>query len=106
MELPMVGGGMGDLEFRILGPMEVWRNGRQCLVAAAKQRVLLAVLLLRGNQVVPVGRLMDELWGDQPPPTARNTLQSLVLRLRRILAIGSPAHDAAEILVGRPRVTC
>lgn len=51
------------MEFRILGPIEVWSEGRQLRLGGVKQRALLAVLLLHRNEVVSVDRLIDELWG-------------------------------------------
>jgi DNA-binding SARP family transcriptional activator/tetratricopeptide (TPR) repeat protein len=76
---------MGDLEYRILGPVEVWLDGRKVRIDAPRQRAVLAALLLEANRVVPVDRLIDRIWADAPPARARNTVQSLVLRLRRIL---------------------
>jgi DNA-binding SARP family transcriptional activator/Flp pilus assembly protein TadD len=76
----------GGLEFRVLGPLEVWRDGALVPVTAGRQRAVLAALLLRANQVLAAERLIDLLWGGRPPATARNTLQTLVRRLRRQLA--------------------
>ena len=76
------------MQFRILGPVELWRDG-QPVALAPKQQVVLAALLLHANQVVPAGWLVEQLWGTQPPATARKTLQSLVLRLRRALPPGT-----------------
>ncbi|WP_221361149.1 BTAD domain-containing putative transcriptional regulator [Streptomyces beigongshangae] len=72
-------------EFRILGPLEVRRDGRPVHIGAAKVRLLLAALLTEANQVVTVETLVNRLWGDRPPARARNTLQNYVLRLRRAL---------------------
>lgn len=79
-------------EFRVLGPLEVWRGGPSIVLGAPKQRVLLAALILRANRVVAADTLVELLWDDHPPATARNTLHTLVRRLRRALA----AADAAE----------
>jgi DNA-binding SARP family transcriptional activator len=59
------------MEFRVLGRLEVWEGGRLLPLTAAKQRAILVVLLLHANQVVSVDRLIDELWGEVPPRTAR-----------------------------------
>jgi len=59
------------MEFRILGPLEVLEEGRPVALGGAKQRALLAVLLLHANEVVSRDRLIDELWGGEPPDTAR-----------------------------------
>ncbi|GAB2958390.1 hypothetical protein GCM10027075_67840 [Streptomyces heilongjiangensis] len=90
-------------EFRILGPLEVRRDGRPVAIGAAKLRLLLVALLTEANQAVTVERLMARLWGDQPPRGARNTLQNYVLRLRRTLdcaADGTPVltHPRGYVL--------
>jgi DNA-binding SARP family transcriptional activator/basic membrane lipoprotein Med (substrate-binding protein (PBP1-ABC) superfamily) len=72
------------VEFRVLGPLEMSLGGEQLALGGAKQRAVLAVLLLRAGEVVPVGRLIDEVWGDDPPPSAAHTLESYVSRLRQL----------------------
>jgi DNA-binding SARP family transcriptional activator/tetratricopeptide (TPR) repeat protein len=76
-------------EFRLLGPLEVHRDGRVIPIRAGKHRALLACLLLRANRVVPVGDLVEALWGDAPPARTRGTLQTYVMRLRQVL--GEPS---------------
>lgn len=76
---------MVGLEFRLLGPLEVRYRGVPVPVTAAHQRAVLAALLLQPNQVVPLDRLIDLLWGDAPPASAARTLQNLMSRLRRRL---------------------
>jgi tetratricopeptide (TPR) repeat protein len=73
------------MEYRILGPLEVRENGDPVVLGGAKPRALLAILLLHANEVVPVSRLIDELWDDRPPATAENTLQVYVSQLRKVL---------------------
>jgi len=73
------------LEFRLLGPVEAVIDGRPVALPAAKPRALLAVLLLDRNRVVSVGRLVDDLWGDEPPETATKALQGYVSQLRKAL---------------------
>jgi DNA-binding SARP family transcriptional activator len=73
------------MEFRILGPLEVVDQGRRLPLGAAKQRALLAVLLLHANEVVSSDRLIDGLWGDQPPETAAKVVQVYVSQLRKAL---------------------
>src|SRR5262245_9610931 len=86
------------MEFRILGPIEVWSEGRQLRLGGVKQRALLAVLLLHRNEVVSVDRLIDELWEDDPPATAVKTAQVHVSQLRK--ALGRDRRgDSGEILV-------
>ena len=72
------------MKCRLLGPLEFWADGDWAGVSAPKLRALLATLLLRRGQVVPAGLLVDELWGDDPPPAARKLVSGYVLRLRRL----------------------
>ena len=89
------------MEFRILGPIEVSSGGRQVRLGGAKQRALLAVLLLHRNEVVSVDRLIDELWEGRPPATAVKTVQVHVSQLRKALGVRHNSDDAEEILVTR-----
>jgi DNA-binding SARP family transcriptional activator len=73
------------MEFRILGPLEVVEEGQTLSLGGTKQRALLACLLLRANQVVSTDRIVDELWGEEPPATAVKTIQVYVSRLRKEL---------------------
>ena len=73
------------MEFRILGPLEAEQDGRLVPLGGRKQRALLALLLLHANAVVPRDRLIDEIWGDEPPETARTALQVHVSQLRKAL---------------------
>src|SRR5262249_40865422 len=69
----------------ILGPLEVWSDGRAVRITGAKERALLALLLLHANETVAADRLIDELWSEAPPPTARKSLQVRIAGLRRAL---------------------
>src|SRR5919198_5009786 len=73
------------MEFRILGPLQVLDEGRELPLGGAKQRALLAVLLLDRNRVVSRDRLIDELWHTDPPETAPTALQVYVSQLRKTL---------------------
>ena len=84
-----------ELEFFVLGPLEVRSAGVEIPVRSGQQRVLLAALLLRANQVVPLDELTDRLWGEAPPRGARNTLRAYVMRLRRTLG----ADDGDGVVV-------
>src|SRR5712692_2501866 len=72
-----------SMEFRILGPLEVLEGGRP--VEGAKQRALLAVLLLNANRIVPSERLIDALWEEWPPERPDEALEASVSRLREWL---------------------
>jgi DNA-binding SARP family transcriptional activator len=84
----------GAMQFRLLGPLEVVAGGRRLELGGAKQRSLLASLLLRANQVVSTDRLIDELWGAAPPATAAKSVQVMVSRLRKMLGEGRLATHA------------
>ena len=73
------------MEFRILGPLEVLSDGQAVDLGGAKQRALLAVLLLDANHVVSMDRLVDALWEDEPPETATKALQVYVSGLRKLI---------------------
>jgi len=73
------------MEFRILGPLEVWDAGGEVSLAGRKPRALLALLLLHANEVVSADRLIDELWGEDPPERAAAALRVNVSRLRKAL---------------------
>ena len=70
------------MEFGILGPLLVADESGPLAVRAAKQRTLLAALLLRAGRTVPVDRLVDTLWDGRPPASAVPSLRNYVLRLR------------------------
>ena len=77
----------GDgLRIDVLGPVEAWVNGRQVALGGQRPRALLAVLALMRGRVVSSERLIDELWGEDPPARARDSLQMHVSRLRKALA--------------------
>ncbi|MEJ8643847.1 AfsR/SARP family transcriptional regulator [Streptomyces sp. MS1.HAVA.3] len=72
-------------EFRLLGPVEAWRDEGQLTIAGRKPRALLAALLLERGQVVSAETLIDRVWGDSPPDSARTLIQTYVWALRRAL---------------------
>ena len=63
------------MDFRLLGPLEVFDGARAVVIGGGKRRSLLALLLLHSNEVVSADRLIDELWGEHPPATAAKGLQ-------------------------------
>jgi DNA-binding SARP family transcriptional activator len=73
------------MEFAILGPLEVRDGPAPVRVPGAKERALLADLLVNAGRVVPADRLVEDLWGDDPPGNPANTLQGRVSALRRAL---------------------
>jgi len=73
------------VEYRILGPLEVVEGGQPVALGRPKERLVLAVLLLHANEFVSRERLIDELWGESPPPTAEKAVNGYVSQLRKAL---------------------
>src|SRR4051812_2052935 len=82
-----------DMDFRILGTLEVCLGDEPVRLGGPKQRALLAILLLHANEAVASDRLIDELWGDHAPASAQKALQVHVSQLRKAL------DPAGEVLV-------
>ncbi len=86
------------MDFRILGPLEVWHDDLRLPLTGEKRCALLALLLLNANHVVSSSRLIDELWGEDPPETGAKALQMHVSQLRKALEV----DPARTVLVTRP----
>ena len=86
------------LRFHLLGPLEVTRNGTMLDLGPPKQRAALAALLLAGGRVVSTDRLVQAVWGDDPPARALANLQVYVSRLRSLLH----ANDAPALVRRTP----
>ncbi|TNH31090.1 SARP family transcriptional regulator [Micromonospora orduensis] len=79
------------MEIRVLGPVEVWTDGRLVDAGAARQRAVLAALAVDVGRPVHVESLVDRVWGDASPPRVRHNLHVYLARLRRVLAdAGAP----------------
>ncbi|MGH3466886.1 MAG: AfsR/SARP family transcriptional regulator, partial [Thermocrispum sp.] len=83
------------MRFDILGPLAVWDGSARVQVPGAKERALLGYLLVSAGQPISAERIIDELWGDQPPAKALNAVQAKVSSLRRALAPGEPDRGRA-----------
>jgi DNA-binding SARP family transcriptional activator len=91
------------MEFRVLGPLEVVKNGRTLELGGQKQRALLALLLLEANRPVSRERLIDALWEEEPTATAAKALQVYVSRLRKALGYDRVAtHAGGYVLRADP----
>ena len=88
------------MEFRALGPIELWSAGQQCDLGPARARRVLAILLLTPRTIVPAEVLIDRLWDTRPPPKARESLSVYIARLRASLRL---ALDDGVRLAGRAR---
>src|SRR5688500_15625223 len=86
-----------SVHFSVLGPLRVTGGeGELFEIRGAKERTLLAHLVAQAGRVVPVGELVDSLWGEAPPRTAAKSLQTYVLRVRNAV---EPARDGAPSLL-------
>ena len=95
----VIGCGEPPVDYRILGPLEViGDDGEALALGGVRERALLATLLLNAGTVVSSSRLIDALWGENPPTTATNTLQGHISKLRRKLAAAG-----ADVLRSAPR---
>ncbi|MFD7258317.1 BTAD domain-containing putative transcriptional regulator [Streptomyces sp. NPDC059874] len=75
---------MGEqLDFRILGPLTVTVGGRPVALGGARQRTILGLLLLNAGRIVPVDTLVDVVWRDSPPATARTQVAIVIAALRK-----------------------
>ncbi|MEU3228338.1 AfsR/SARP family transcriptional regulator [Streptomyces sp. NPDC006976] len=97
------------MDIDALGALEVRENGVSITPTAPKPRQVLALLALHADQVVPVSVLVEELWGDKPPRSARTTLQTYVLQVRDLIAVAllkdpadRPARTSKDVLVTAP----
>jgi DNA-binding SARP family transcriptional activator/basic membrane lipoprotein Med (substrate-binding protein (PBP1-ABC) superfamily) len=73
------------MDFRLLGPLEVAVDGHPVSLGGSRARALLALLLVHRNEVVPLDRIVDELWAEPPPKTAGQVVRVYVSNLRKAL---------------------
>ncbi len=85
------------MEFRVLGPLEVWHDGHEVSPRGPKPRALLAVLLLHANEVVPADRLIDELWGEDSPERRRRRAPGQRLAAAQGAAAGRAGDETAGL---------
>lgn len=90
------------MQFKILGPLEVWADGASLDITAPRQRAVLAILLIEANRVVSLDRLIDRLYGGEPPRHAVGSVQAYVSHLRRLLEPNRPPRAPPQVLVSRP----
>ena len=94
--------GRATMEFGVLGPLEVRRDGRAVALPGGKPRAVLAFLLLHANEPVSAERLAVALWGEDAPAGAAKTVQVHVSRLRRALGDDERSdHDAGRLPAAR-----
>jgi DNA-binding SARP family transcriptional activator len=91
---------VGSLEFRILGPLAVVRDGTDLALGPPQQRAVLALLLLHADEVLTTDRIVEDLWPSEQPAQARHSVQVYVANLRKILG-GDDDGSSARVLVSR-----
>ena len=91
------------LEFRILGPLEVWDGEKALDLGGNRQRAVLALLAIHVGEVVPSERLITYLWGESPPPTAATSLQNAISQLRKSLGADAVETRAPGYALGREK---
>ena len=90
---------MAEAEFGLLGPLRITLDARRIAVPSAKERALIAVLIIDVERPVSITQLIDAIWGDDPPESARKSVHTYVWRLRRSLGV-EPGN--AERIAARP----
>ncbi|MBE1489564.1 AfsR/SARP family transcriptional regulator [Plantactinospora soyae] len=86
------------MEFRVLGSLEVSANDGPVRLTGQRQRTLLAMLLVNADRAVPLDILIDAVWGEHPPTTAKRQVQNSISALRRLLDTGSPGPGQAPTI--------
>ncbi|MFE9191964.1 BTAD domain-containing putative transcriptional regulator [Micromonospora sp. NPDC007208] len=90
---------MNDLQFRVLGPLRLWRDGREIDAGPRQQRFLLLMLLIQEGRPVSTSELVQLLWGGEPPASAVNAIHKYVAALRRIFEPDLPARSSGTCLL-------
>jgi DNA-binding SARP family transcriptional activator len=90
------------MRFLILGPLEAYDGERRLSIGGAKQRALLAMLLLHEGEVVSSDRLVDAVWGESASDDGAKSLSVAVSRLRKVLEPERSRGAAGQLLVTRP----
>lgn len=87
------------MKFAVLGPLEVNTGTAVITPTAPKLREVLALLVIRSNQLIPTTSLIEELWGEHPPVSALTTLQTYIYQLRKILPSADDSDARVQMLV-------
>lgn len=98
--VPERAGAEGDIQFGVLGPLQVSIGSTPIQVGTPKQRAVLAMLVMNANRAVSAADLIAAIWEDEPPAAARISLSAYVSNLRRI--IGQTGIDAHAVVCTAP----
>ncbi|WP_335340842.1 AfsR/SARP family transcriptional regulator [Streptomyces qaidamensis] len=90
---------VNTFRFAVLGPVRAWRGERELDLGSPQQRVVLAALLLRRGRPLPLGELIDAVWGEEPPAAAVSVLRTYVSRLRKVLEPDRGPDGQPRVLV-------
>jgi DNA-binding SARP family transcriptional activator len=90
------------MQFRVLGGLAAVQDDDVVDLGGPKQRAVLATLLAEPGRAVPPQRMVDQVWGDEPPPSAETSLQAYISNLRRVLEPGRKPREAPRVLVTQP----
>jgi DNA-binding SARP family transcriptional activator len=86
------------MRFCVLGPLEAYGDGHRVAVGGGRQRALLALLLMHAGEIVSRDRLIEELWGGEPPSSGSQSLDVYLSRLRKAFR----AAGATDVLTTSP----
>jgi DNA-binding SARP family transcriptional activator len=92
------------VSFQLLGPVRAWHGDEEIDLGTPQQRAVLAVLLLADGAPVQVDDVIERVWGENPPRSARGILRTYIYRLRRVLEAASPESDLIEFVAGSYRI--
>ncbi|WP_222853487.1 BTAD domain-containing putative transcriptional regulator [Fodinicola acaciae] len=90
------------IRFEILGPLRAWHGDQELVLGPAKQRAVLAALLVNANKPVSTSQIVDAVWDDEPPHNGANVVQKYVAGLRRVLEPGRAPRSPGQLLTRTP----
>ena len=90
-----------NVRFSLLGPVRAWRGPAELDLGPSQQRALLALLVIRANQLVSIDDIIDLLWGQDPPGSAVNIIHKYIGSIRRLLEPGLEARASGRWLTRR-----
>ncbi|BFO18529.1 hypothetical protein SHKM778_49170 [Streptomyces sp. KM77-8] len=86
------------MRIQVLGPVSVWRDGARLALGSPQRRAILALLTVSRGLQLPFAGLAEALWGERPPASAPNVVQTHIKHLRRLLEPGRPPRAPSVVL--------